>query len=1124
MKICGHLLPGLIWALILLGIHLLSTPPAMADLPGVTTVHGVFAFPAGHALEPLNGSTYSLAYPTEAGLRNGHVMIFNHGTIGIHNRGPLSDDASVAANCDLVPLGYTVASFDYGENEGWRVVIQADNTKLFADFLHDPNGAFPWLENGNVYLWGASRGGWLTLISLTKYPDVYAGGVASGGVSDVLLSLPYRAYHTFWSMGLLVYGLARSNLQTLGMGSEAVVGPFRDRETGEINSSLVEFSPAHMAASLEDPVVLVMGDSDMQVGAWQWFNFIDTLDGLGKSDLYMMFNVPASGHRSPAPPKDEIMSQLLGCDIDFRTIAMDWAEGDPFSCGLAPGAVFGVARDVSTDTVPSILDVTTIDPLGTPTHPGLLAVKHTLGTGSWPNAFSGTASLADFDENPATPKTFVFGNFEGFLEEWDLGIGTPDPPRRVWRSSDLGSRLFGLAIGNFNNDTVPDIACSDDQGRIRILDGGPGHPEIASILDPEGASIWHMRALDLEGDGRDEILLRTEDGYLFAYRIQGGTLSVIDRSEWVAPSPHAGFDVGQIDDDSALEIVLGHHSGFVTAYQYDQGFSRETLPTPPSDYLKMFPWHIKIADFFQGAASPAEILVSGTTSGYGVETGSVFALRKRQLQQDFLTVAAKENFDGVYSSAAHDFDGDGTDELVLCIKSGSGPCLPAQTTLVFIDVTNNLLRRAWPDQLEPSVAISDSLFHTILIEDVDGDGRVEVIAQSREGSIYVLDVAYDGNDFVVTRKKSVDGMAGSFGLELAQLPGDPSERILLGNRLNNLLILSGSTGLPLRTFNQTNGWVEKWAHRIMVGELDNDSTRPEFIVGTGNGMVRGANQTDGFVNILHLQGSSVIPQFVSRECSVNDPFARDGSYFAMAIADVDGDGFDEVVAGTDLSVPLDPQGGRPVMNRAALHVFGYDSTSRSYREESTLTVEGHDLYGMACGDVKTGDEGAEEILVGDRRGYIKMYQFIRNELTEIGRSADLGTGIGDIRIVDFDGNPQNGLEILVGFEEGWVKFLKWRDGAGVFEVLAQTPDLGTHAWGVCPHDFDGDGTLDLAVGNANGSLFLLNGEDLSIMTRVDGLGAFVGAYGALRVGNVDDDPEMELVAGSSGYVYVFDIQ
>jgi dipeptidyl aminopeptidase/acylaminoacyl peptidase len=133
----------------------------------------------------------------------------------------------------LVEQGYTVLDFDYRGSSGFGRDYRTDIYRSMG--INDVDGAVAavdWLarehdvDPGRVGMYGVSYGGFFTLMSLFRYPGVFAAGVSNDGVTD------WAHYSDGWTSRIL-------NI------------PYEDEEAYRVSS------PIYYADGLEDPLLLV---------------------------------------------------------------------------------------------------------------------------------------------------------------------------------------------------------------------------------------------------------------------------------------------------------------------------------------------------------------------------------------------------------------------------------------------------------------------------------------------------------------------------------------------------------------------------------------------------------------------------------------------------------------------------------------------------------------------------------------------------------------------------------------------------------------------------------------------------------------------------------------------------
>ena len=169
----------------------------------------------------------------------------------------------------LVEQGYVVLDFDYRGSAGFGRDYRTDIYRSMG--VSDVDGAVAavdWLarEHGvdptRVGMYGVSYGGFFTLMSLLRYPGVFAAGVSNDGVTD------WAHYSDGWTSRIL-------NL------------PTEDEEAYRVSS------PIYHAQGLEDPLLLVHGIIDGNVHFQDAARLVQRLLELEKDFEVMVYPLEA---------------------------------------------------------------------------------------------------------------------------------------------------------------------------------------------------------------------------------------------------------------------------------------------------------------------------------------------------------------------------------------------------------------------------------------------------------------------------------------------------------------------------------------------------------------------------------------------------------------------------------------------------------------------------------------------------------------------------------------------------------------------------------------------------------------------------------------------------------------
>jgi hypothetical protein len=323
----------------------------------------------------------------------------------------------------------------------------------------------------------------------------------------------------------------------------------------------------------------------------------------------------------------------------------------------------------------------------------------------------------------------------------------------------------------------------------------------------------------------------------------------------------------------------------------------------------------------------------------------------------------------------------------------------------------------------------------MILADLDGDGRVEIIGDMCGGALCVV---YQGRNRWIS-----PFIVRSTAIAAAQADADPSLEVLVGAR-----ILDGATGAVEGTIGIP------WSLRYAVGDVDGDGPDDLFYAHAGGGTVRDLRSG---VDLWTGPYAVSRPRFV----------------------DVDGDGLDDVVytAGFESSyhgatgVPLSLQpydcrvGVIPLDLPSGLHIgcFGHgvlvDPSGQEIRVHGppeALSMFAHDLDG----------DGAREVVVGNARG-VRVFA-------------------GDGRGLSYQPLDHRHVSVLEGpdrmvLTQAGVAEALWQPGQGFTAGDVWLPS-STPMVSPALHDTDGDGELELVYkrGTRWTELDLATGQDRGV--------------------------------------------
>ncbi|MBW3553950.1 MAG: VCBS repeat-containing protein [Gemmatimonadetes bacterium] len=242
-----------------------------------------------------------------------------------------------------------------------------------------------------------------------------------------------------------------------------------------------------------------------------------------------------------------------------------------------------------------------------------------------------------------------------------------------------------------------------------------------------------------------------------------------------------------------------------------------------------------------------------------------------------------------------------------------------------------------------------------------------------------------------------------------------------------------------------------------------------------------------------------------------------GSESIPELADLDGDGDLDLLLGSKID-PADGRTGR-------IHHFeNVGSAGRpSFRERPPLPISGHYHYAPEAGDLD--GDGVLDLLVGTWNDEVLLYrnagtarsaewELAAEPLVELTRGSNSTPAVGD---VDGDGD----LDLLVGEASGTVNFYRNAGSATQpsYELVSdewEGIDVGRRSQPALV-DLDGDGDLDLVIGNEAGELRVWRNAGTRAEPRfVSEQGSRLPRlpYGAPAFGDLDGDGSLEILLGN----------
>lgn len=386
---------------------------------------------------------------------------------------------------------------------------------------------------------------------------------------------------------------------------------------------------------------------------------------------------------------------------------------------------------------------------------------------------------------------------------------------------------------------------------------------------------------------------------------------------------------------------------------------------------------------------------------------------------------------------AGDVNGDGISEYLVGAPHDDTININNGSVHVFDGATHNVVH------IFDGPAMNDHFGWTVSeLGDVNGDGRADILVGNTlsdlnaigAGSVHVYD-GVTGMELYALHGAVAWDSAGTGLCPLGDIDGDGAADFAFGTPYHDLIlagggrvdIVSGATGTIISTINPPTGGAHMGFALACPGDITGDGIN-DLLVGSPIANAFGIDS--GVVRLHAMPSGTIVTTYLP---------SIPGEHLGRAldvIPDLDGDGFDDFIAGAPAAIPFGTDSGKAYVFSTATGTILHTHLGNSLGGKFGHAVAGmHDATGDGVPDYMVGAPWASG--GGVRRGVVNLYSGATGALARqfVGSANDesLGHGVSDLP----DANGDGLAELIIGGIE--YQSPTSITGPGVTRVHAGTP-------------------------------------------------------------------------------------
>ncbi|RLI82887.1 hypothetical protein DRP04_02910 [Archaeoglobales archaeon] len=427
--------------------------------------------------------------------------------------------------------------------------------------------------------------------------------------------------------------------------------------------------------------------------------------------------------------------------------------------------------------------------------------------------------------------------------------------------------------------------------------------------------------------------------------------------------------------------------------------------------------------------------------------------------------------------------------LVLCITSVSFVTQAQATNLTLM----------WKYKTDDYMDVSDTSSSPCL-EDIDGDGRLEIFIGSKDGCMY----AFKYNGTLLWKFKTNGGIASSPAV--VDINSDGKYEVVFGSCDGNLYVIDAKSGKLVWKFTVDEP-SEKWNDIITspaIADINGDSSL-EIVFASFNGKVYAIKENGTVLWEYDVKKDLSLILWLKMIIIHKSLKFGIGMVSSPSLADVNGDGYMEVFIGSRMKTvfALSGKDGHLLWKYEAKYDLDSSPAIADIDKDGELEV----IIGSGEVPPKRSIFSIDFYGSSDNTIYVFDGKSGRIEWKyQTGGGLDASPTVADI---DNDGY----LEIIEGTLLDRSIYALNHDGSLLWKFQTGGCIYSTAAVA----DVNGDGKLEVVVGSKDGNLYILNGSNGDFLTKYVAEGRVCSSP---AVADIDGDGRLEIVFGGGKSVYV----